>query len=61
MVPGRAVGPHGECLIGLDWYTFFYSKGMGAFTGQSKSVLTYWENRGTADYSHMNGSMVYWD
>ncbi len=33
-----AVGPHGECLIGLDWYTFFYSKGMGAFTGQSESV-----------------------
>ncbi len=34
-----AVGPHGECLIGLDWYTFFYRKGMEAFTGQSKSVF----------------------
>ena len=23
-----------------------------------KRVLTYWENRGTSDYSHMNGFMV---
>ncbi len=34
-----AVGPNGECLTGLDGYTFFYSKGMGAFTEQSKSVM----------------------
>ncbi len=34
-----AVGPKGECLIGLDWCSFFYSKGMGAFTEQSKSEM----------------------
>ena len=34
-----AVGPNGECFIGLDWYTFVYSKGIRAFTEQSKSVV----------------------
>ncbi len=43
-----AVGPDGDCLIGLDRYTFFYSKRMGAFKGKSKSVYSgvpylFWE------------------
>ena len=34
-----AVGPNGECSIGLDCYTFSYSKGIEAFTEQRKSVV----------------------